>query len=455
MTLRRRLAHGALAAACLISVQHAVMSAETARNRLTAAEIDDERSTAEEARAARRLVNTRSELRHLGHLRSLREDESAAADQAASSHGGAIAQERNAIEGAHAEFRAATRTLEELGRLLGIQEAAIEPLRACVAGVGQAAAALANGDHDGAAGRLGAASDACLQARAGGASLRFPYDFPDPHVVRGGDRWIAYATNSSAGAVQMISSPDLRSWRVEGNALAAVPSWAQPGATWAPAVIDHGGSWLLFYTVRERASGLQCISVASASSAAGPFVDRTSEPLVCERDEGGSIDPEPVRDGNQLALLWKTELDTRGGAAEIRAARLGPGGTALAGDASTLLRAGGGWEGRTIEGPTMLRSGNALHLLFSGNSWSGSQYGVGTARCDSVLGPCRRTSGSPILAGDGSVEGPGGLSVFQGPGGPMGAYHGWQPGQVGYPHNRYLHFAHISAEGDSVRVRPA
>ena len=345
-------------------------------------------------------------------------------------------------------------TLDRISEVLGLQRLLIDPLATCTRGIADANSALAAGDHGGATDALGASTAACAQVRSGAAPPAHPFDFPDPHVVRGpSGRWWAYATNSSAGAVQMISSADLVTWRVEDSALSGLPAWATPGATWAPAVISHAGRWLLFYTVRESASGLQCISVATSPSPAGPFVDTSFEPLVCERDEGGSIDPDPVVDGGRLHLLWKTELDTVGGAAELRGARLDPTGTSIDGPVATLLRAESAWEGRTIEGPAMLRSGGH-HLLYSGGSWNGSGYAVGAARCTSVLGPCSMVSALPVLRSQGSITGPGGLSVFSTPAGPRVAFHAWQGDEVGYPANRYLHIGEVDASGGTVVVRP-
>lgn len=358
------------------------------------------------------------------------------------------------IAATEAEIAANNAALDRLSERLGLQRLLIDPLQTCTFAIADANAALAVDDHDRAAAALGESTAACSQVRSGAAPPAHPYDFPDPHVVRGpAGRWWAYATNSSGGAVQMLSSTDLVTWRVERSPLSALPEWASPGATWAPAVTAHGGRWLLFYTVREAASGLQCISVAAASGPAGPFVDASTEPLVCEREEGGSIDPDPVVDGGQLHLLWKTELDTLGGNAELRGARLDATGTAVEGPVSTLLTAAAAWERRTIEGPAMLRSGG-YHLLYSGGSWNGRGYAVGAVRCDSVLGPCTRVSAEPVLRTQGSITGPGGLSVFTGGSGPKVAFHAWQGDDIGYPSNRYLHIGDVTVSDGTVTVRP-
>lgn len=58
---------------------------------------------------------------------------------------------------------------------------------------------------------------------------------------------------------------------MRGAALPDVAAWAQPGRTWAPAVVRTRTGYLLYYTVRHRDWGHQCISVAHAASPTGPY----------------------------------------------------------------------------------------------------------------------------------------------------------------------------------------
>ena len=67
---------------------------------------------------------------------------------------------------------------------------------------------------------------------------------------------------------------------LRGDALPELPSWAGWGHTWAPSVLRRDDTFVMYYTVRYEASGRQAISVATASDPAGPFVDRSAEPLI-------------------------------------------------------------------------------------------------------------------------------------------------------------------------------
>ena len=59
-------------------------------------------------------------------------------------------------------------------------------------------------------------------------------DFPDPSVLQVGGSYWAYSTGSAGRNLQVMSSPDLRTWTVPVDPLPVLPSWARPGFTWAP-----------------------------------------------------------------------------------------------------------------------------------------------------------------------------------------------------------------------------
>lgn len=148
-------------------------------------------------------------------------------------------------------------------------------------------------------------------------------------------------------------------------ALPDVAAWAQPGRTWAPAVVRTRTGYLLYYTVRHRDWGHQCISVAHAASPTGPYLDTSVEPLVCHTDNGGSIDPTAFQDHDgSLYLTWKSEGETVGQQAIIWSARLNGAGDTITGPSIPLITADRRWEGRVVEAPTMQRIGSAWVLLF-------------------------------------------------------------------------------------------
>jgi len=165
--------------------------------------------------------------------------------------------------------------------------------------------------------QLGIAFAAIWAAAGSAAAPRplvpvFTVDFPDPFILPHGDGFLAYATNASKprANIQMAHSRDLVTWRLlrgqsgQRDALPDLPDWAAPGFTWAPEVMRIGGRYVMYFTVRERASDLQCVGAATAADPLGPFVPAGDGPLVCQRELGGSIDPSPFRDADGSLYLY-------------------------------------------------------------------------------------------------------------------------------------------------------
>lgn len=317
---------------------------------------------------------------------------------------------------------------------------ALSVVHACAAGVSRSAAALKAGSSSQAVTALRAVAPACeslLSSTPGGPV--YPYDFADPDLVVSGGTYYAYGTNSTAGNIQIMSSTDLQQWRKVGDALPALPAWARPGDTWAPAVIRLRHSYLLYYTAARASDGSQCISVGSARRPQGPFTDDSAGPLLCQPSLGGSIDPSPYLDGaGRPYLAWKS-IGAGGAPATIWAQALRPAGTSLTGGAPVaLLRPDRWWEGSVVEAPSMVSVAGGEDLFFSAGNWDSAGYGVGVARCAGPLGPCRSPA-APLLSSEAGFAGPGGESVFTDRQGTLEmAFAAWLPGEVGYPHSRLL-----------------
>jgi Glycosyl hydrolases family 43 len=304
----------------------------------------------------------------------------------------------------------------------------------CLTGV---ATTVNLGRADAALAALRAAQPSCTDALTAGTTAAYPFDFPDPAVLRVGAVWYAYSTNAGVGDVQVLASTDRRRWTIVGNALPLTAPWATRGATWAPAVIARPGGFALFYTARDRETGLQCTSVASGAAPQGPFVDLSSRPLICQQELGGSIDASPFVDADgQAWLTWKSEAPPTIWSRPIDLAQL-----RLTGTATAILHATQSWERGNVEAPSFLRSGSGLVLAYSGNRWDTSEYAIGVATCATPAGPCEKRGDGPALgSGDGRV-GPGGAEFLVTDDGPAIAYAAYRGPDVGYPASRLLHFA--------------
>ena len=261
-------------------------------------------------------------------------------------------------------------------------------------------------------------------------------DFPDPFVLVTPSSWYAYATNGGGANVQArLSTDDGRTWRELPDALPRLPTWAEPGLTWAPSVQRRADRYVMYYTTRYRRAARQCISVATSHQPAGPFVDTSAEPLVCQLSRGGSIDPVAFRDTDGISyLLWKSDDNALGRRSVLWSQRLRADGLGLLGKPVAVLRQDRAWEGYTMEGPTMVRVGKAYYLFYSSGWYDSANYAVGYAVCTSPRGGCRKvTTAGPWLRSRSVAAGPGGQSVFRDRLGRWRiAYHAWSPTKVGY-----------------------
>jgi hypothetical protein len=275
------------------------------------------------------------------------------------------------------------------------------------------------------------------------ATLSYTGDFPDPFVLVKHGRYHAYATQVGSPGhwtnVPEMTSTDLVSWTPIVDALPALPDWAMAGNTWAPAVLQRGGGYVLYYTARHRAAGRQCISAAVAPTPAGPFKDVSAGPLVCQLSLGGSIDPYPFVDRDGTAyLLWKSDGNAIGQPTSLWSRQLSPDGLGWP-SSSTPVRLlderPGTWQAPAIEGPAMVRTGATYDLFYGAGRWNSRSSGIGYATCDSPLGPCTdRTASGPWLrtGHDGGPVGPQGPTIFTDSHGDVRlGFAGWV-GPVGY-----------------------
>jgi len=326
------------------------------------------------------------------------------------------------------------------------KNAEVAVVRQCLQGAHVALDALERNDNTATLFALRAVDTACRAAQSaqGGPAPGYGFDFPDPFVLTVGSTQYAFATNASAGNIQVLRNADDGGWTTVGDALAQLPSWAVKGRTWAPAVLARGGQFVLYYAVGENGTGHQCISRAVSTAPTGPYVDTSTGPLTCGDRE--AIDPEPVVGGDGTPiLLWKRERPST-----IMAQVLTPDGLSLIGPEHELLHANQGWEGGVVEAPSMIVDGGGAWLFFSGNNWNSAKYSVGVVHCAGPLGPCDRAAPAPILSSHGSIAGPGGAGVFQdSPGHYRVAYHAYVTPHVGYPSSRLLFVGTISFVGGS------
>ena len=270
-------------------------------------------------------------------------------------------------------------------------------------------------------------------------------NFPDPFVVAHEGEFIAYSTNDERN-LPMLKSRDLVHWTAvtgpDGKLADGMPQlgrWANSGRTWAPEVMQIAGKWLLYYTAADRKSRRQCVGVAVADAPTGPFLDTFSKPLVCQTQEGGTIDANPFRDSDgKLYLYYKSDGNAVGKRTFVWGQELSPDGLAVRGSPVRLIKDDKAWEWKLVEAPAMVRSPGGAYQLFYSAAFFGweypeerlSNYATGYASCAGPLGPCEDAPENPILRSFadealGCLSGPGHPAIFQVAGRHFIAFHAW------------------------------
>ncbi|WP_112240798.1 family 43 glycosylhydrolase [Kribbella monticola] len=271
-------------------------------------------------------------------------------------------------------------------------------------------------------------------------------DFPDPDVFQKDGTWYAYSTNSGRGNVPVATAPAADGpWTIRGDAMPAGPSasWAQPDRTWAPDVYPNpDGTFTLTYTAWHKSSGLQCIGVATASSALGPFTPVGTQPLICPLDLGGAIDPNTfvANDGTRY-LVWKNDGNAIGKPSTLWLTRTANNGTTLVGGNTAMLTSSG-----VIEAPDLVQRSSQYVLFFSGGGYNDCNYLTSYATSPSLSGPWT-TAYRPLMTTatfDNHICGPGGAD-FNNDGKVF--VHGWANG------SRHLYVADVGWANDYPVVR--
>lgn len=286
--------------------------------------------------------------------------------------------------------------------------------------------------------------------------------FADPDIVAHNGRWYAYATNTSNVRLPTLVSDNLAEWKplatVDGypyEPLRGIGDWVlypQGGGTlWAPSVAAMGEGWTVAYSAHQSTRGgirHNCIGLARGSSPVGPFATVSPKPLLCGKASAlGVIDPDLYTDTQgRHWLLWKFSGIAGRRPADLMIRQLDPTGTGwMPGSRPTTLLTleTGGWEGNTIENPSMITFRGRTYLFYSANSYRGAGYATGYAFCDSPLGPCHRAKHKPLLSTAHTATygftGPGGASAFEHDQTLHLVYHAWDAGQEGWL--RRMHIA--------------
>ena len=262
-------------------------------------------------------------------------------------------------------------------------------------------------------------------------------DFADPGILKVGNTYYVYATNSAQDNIQAAKSTDLVHWQTLSDALPTLPAWSEKGHTWAPGVSTtaDGKSYVMYFVARDTASSKQCIGVATSATPEGPFTSAPATPFICQTDEGGSIDPSVFvdTDGTRY-VVWKNDGNCCAKDTYIYVQKTSPDGLSLVGKSTQLIHEDQGWEGNLVEAPVLWKHNNKYDLFYSANNYAGADYAIGYALADNILGPYTKPGNGPFVQtiptqnNNPPVIGPGGEDIVVAKDGTTWMlYHSWDP----------------------------
>lgn len=271
----------------------------------------------------------------------------------------------------------------------------------------------------------------------------------DPALVADadGEPWFVYSTGDvrvGLGSPQVRRSDDAgRTWQDAGTAWDASgdPQWVRDEIDgvenyWAPEVVEHDGTWYLYYSASTFGSNDSAIGVATGSTIdpADPGYGWTDQGVVVRsrpgEDDFNAIDPTVVEDADGEPWLFFGSF--WGG---IQAVPIEwPSGKPAEGAEPVTVASRSGVPDNAIEAPALLERDGWYYLFVSWDSCcrgTDSTYRIAVGRSRDVSGPFLDAEGqdmalgggTELLASDGWAIGPGGQSLSAGAGADLLAFH--------------------------------
>ncbi len=271
----------------------------------------------------------------------------------------------------------------------------------------------------------------------------------DPALVVGadGEPWFVYSTGDvrvGFGAPQVRRSDDGgRTWEDAGTAWDASgdPRWVREELDgvenyWAPEVVEHDGTWYLYYSASTFGSNDSAIGVATGTTIdpADPGYGWTDQGVVVRSRPGednlNAIDPTVVEGADGSPWLFFGSF--WGGVQAVPVEW--PSGKPADGAEPVTVASRAGVPHNPIEAPAVLEHDGWFYLFVSWDSCcrgTDSTYRVAVGRSRDVAGPYLDADGTDmalgggteLLASHGWAIGPGGQSVSRTSDGAVLAFH--------------------------------
>ncbi|KAL8729204.1 MAG: hypothetical protein Q9181_005077 [Wetmoreana brouardii] len=252
-------------------------------------------------------------------------------------------------------------------------------------------------------------------------------DFADPSVLLYNQKWYAFATGAYGAHVQVATSDSfLSGWHVNQgyDALPNLPAWVRPDN---PTGSFDDGRFVLYYSAVHDKFNVHCVgaAVSDGTSPEGPYTAQSNEPLACNEESGGSIDPAGFKDKDgQNYVVYKIDGNNKGNggvcgnsnppiqSTPIKLQKLQSDLITRDGDPQTILDRDDN-DGPLVEAPSLNYKDGFYYLFFSSNCYSTPQYDVSFATARNVGGPYTKAHApdAPLLVTSDGLSAPGGADV--------------------------------------------
>ena len=244
----------------------------------------------------------------------------------------------------------------------------------------------------------------------------------DPVLIEADGRTYVFATGRG---VTVWASDDRQEWDRLGGALEETPAWAEDvvpgfdGRMWAPDVVEHDGTYYLYYSVSRLGRNTSAIGVATSPTLdpEAPGYGWTDQGIVVEsvpgRDDWNAIDPAVAFDAE--GTPWLTFGSFWGG---LKIARLDPSMTRLADPQRwrTIAARPRYWKLDERDAGDELNSAIEAPFIFEKDGWyylfaswdrccrgADSDYKVVVGRSRDITGPYLDATGVDMAHGGGTL----------------------------------------------------
>jgi beta-xylosidase len=213
--------------------------------------------------------------------------------------------------------------------------------------------------------------------------------YADPEGIKYGNTYWVFPTYSAKYNDQVFldafSSKDLVTWEKHPRVVdTAAIKWAKR-AMWAPAVLQKGGKYYLFFGANDVHQGeVGGIGVAVANKPEGPYQDLLGKPLISDVVNGAQpIDQFVFKDKDGSYYMYY------GGWGHCNMVRLKDDFSGIKPFADGTLYKEITPQGY-VEGPYMFMKNGRYYFMWSEGGWGGPDYKVAYAMADSPFGPFKR-----------------------------------------------------------------